>query len=55
MDQDTTTREEEEEEEVLRDLLTRSIKGSSWLIEEWAGATQQFEHLPLLSGCHLRH
>jgi hypothetical protein len=54
MDQDTTTREEEEEEEVLRGLLTRSIKGR-WLIEEWVGATQQFQHLLLLSWCHLRH
>jgi hypothetical protein len=53
MDQDTTTREEEEEE-VRRGLLTRSIKGR-WLIEEWVGATQQFQHLLLLSGCHLRH
>jgi hypothetical protein len=54
MDEDTTTREEEEKE-VLRGLLTRSIKGSNWLTEEWVGATQQFQHLLLLSGCHLGH
>jgi hypothetical protein len=52
MDQATTR--EQEEEEVLKGLLTRSIKGR-WLIEEWVGATQQFQYLLLLSGCPLRH